>query len=145
MKKIIIPILCLFFLGYSFAGTPTQTALSSSVTGSLAAAGKDTITVSNVLLDADSVGLMINFNRDSVSGVIYYRYMTPQGNSDKSFAEADQLSTFDCNDGSYAVFTNAIPRVAGSFYADIYIILTNDDVSSSPRTITTNIYSIKWR
>lgn len=144
MKTLII-VLFAFLTLIANAGVPQITLVSTVTSDNLSASGKDTITVSNVILDADSVGIMVNFNRDSVSGIITYLYVTPQSNSNKSFANADTLTTFDNNDGAYAVFSTKIPRLAGTYYANFYVILTNDDITSSPRTVTMNIYTVKWR
>lgn len=126
------------------ASSPSLGTATTFVTGTLSATDKDTLS-QYITLGGDSVGIMLSFNKDSVSGTVYYMYVTPDNNSDKTLTDATTLGTFDCNDGQQAAFLPAIPRLAGTYRAQIIYILTNDDISSSPRTVTMKSYIITWR
>ena len=131
-----------------YAGTPQYE--NSYSAGTLMSAGAwDTITVSNVLLNGDSIGVILDFNKDSINGWIQYQWVTPLGNSNTGISGS---STFTLSDGStsftntgeaQAVFTQSLSRVAGLYNANLYVILKNNN--STAQTVTTNVYVIKWR
>lgn len=143
--KWIMSLLAILLINVTYAGSPQLSSVRTYTTESLAAGSKDTITIVGITLESDSIGVMLDFNRDSVSGVIRYQYVTPEGNSNTLLSASDTLTSFTLVDGQFAVFTDKLPRLAGTYSMNMYIELTNNDISSSPRTITMKFYTIKWR
>lgn len=147
MKKLIIPLLFLLFLLVSIASSPSSSLLSTDVS-TLGTNSLDTLTVDDVTLDGDSVGIMLSLNKDSLMGWIQYQYVTPDGYSDNAFSSSATLTiagsnTFTVNSGNQGVFSDGLPRVAGANIANFYVILKN--TKSATQVITTKTYSIKWR
>jgi len=142
IKKLVVLLACIM-MTTSYAGTPSLQLLQTWTTGALTTGSKDTLSIPDVFLAGDSIGIMINFNRDSLSGVVRYQYVTPQGNSNVEFADCDTLFTFTCVSGQMATFGGPIPVSAGNYGVYLYVVLENDDAST--QTITSNIYQVIWR
>ena len=139
----VLMIIMLLCVNIAVASSPSLLLLTNTTTDALSTSAKDTVTVTGIDLGGDSVGVMINFNRDSVSGYVLYQYVTPQGNSNTTMANSDTLFSFDCNEGEQAAFGGPIPVTSGNYQCYLYFIFQNDDATT--QTITANIYKVTWR
>jgi len=148
MKRLAIILISLMCFQILLAGTPQQENKYSSAT--LVSAGSwDTITVTGISMNGDSIGFAVGFNKDSISGFLMYQLVTPNGYSDATVATSTTMTLKDgtnnfTNTGDIqAVFTRSIDRVAGSYNAYLYLIYQNNN--STAQTITTNINQVTWR
>lgn len=140
MKKLIL-ILLIVMSASLIAGTPQSTVLSST-SETLGAGVSDTLTITNVSLSGDSIGIIVELTQDSLSGSVLYQYTTSLGYTDTTqFVNLPVLVTIPIN--GKGTFSAGIPRQAGAMTCRIYVIITNN--KSAIQTFTRNIYSILWR
>jgi len=149
MKKKIILLICtmLTFVLVSIAGTPLETLLSTNV-ATLATSAGQTVTVSNFVLNGDSIGVNVNFSVDSVSGWIYYDWVTADGNTSgtsRTFTLSDASTSFINTGSNKTVFTKNITRVAGVYRAYVYLYMVNNKTEAATQTITSKIYKVAWK
>lgn len=145
--KILIFLLSIFAIGIIFAGTSSEQLVKTDV-ATLATYSSQTFTISDFTLDGDSIGLNINFNKDSVSGQIYYVWVTQDGNaygSMNTLTLADGSTTFSNVGSQKTVFTYSINRVAGVSRAYVYVKMTNMKKETATATITSKVYKVTWR
>lgn len=139
MKKLLI-LLVLIAIPI-IAGTPTRSLLYS-YTKTLGAGVGDTTAISNVQLEGDSVGIMVEINQDSISGKIVYQYITPNSYTDgTAFASLPSIKTIANNEKG--VFSTKIPNIAGADKVRIYIVSKNN--KTALQTVNFYVYTIKWR
>jgi hypothetical protein len=139
MKKLLI-ILALIAIPI-IAGTPTRSLLYS-YSKALGAGSSDTTAISNIQLEGDSVGIMVEISQDSISGKIVYEYTTPNGYTDgTAFGSLASIKTISNNEKG--VFTSKIPNIAGAEKVRIYLISKNN--KTALQTINYYVYKIKWR
>lgn len=136
MKKTILLLLLLVIT--VLVGSPRETLLKSE-TSTLGAGSSDTITISGVAITGDSLGVVIEFDKDSVSGELRYQYLSPNGKTDTTqFANLPVILEVPTN--GYAEFSSIVPIKAGTSRIQYYLIITNDKAST--QTITSKVYSI---
>jgi hypothetical protein len=149
IRKITLVIFSLLIVGVLIAGTPTRKTIKSNYVKLMSAGAWDTITISQIELNGDSVGFALDFNKDSIAGKVIYQMTTLLGNSNTTLATAPSLTLSDAstsftNVGEIqAVFTQNLPRVAGMYYCNIYLLIKNNNTTAT--TVTTNVYQITWR
>lgn len=146
-RTTILFIVVLSIIGIIYAAEPSMTILNTTTT-TLATQSSSTITVTNVILSGDSIGIMVNVNKDSIQGYLAYQYVTPDGNSDVTFAGSHTFTcngttTFNTSGGKLGVFSDPIPRTAGCYQANVFLIIKN--LSYTTQVIPTKIYSVIWR
>jgi len=139
--KIVIPVIFLLTL-VVIAGTPSLTLLNSTST-SLGTGTFDTITISNISMTGDSVGFVCDFNSDSISGWIQYRFISPNSYYNQDFSASATLTTWSIYNGNTAVFAGPVPRTAGNYKCEIYLIYKNNNAATT--TVTAKTYSVVWR
>lgn len=149
MKRLILTVMVMFFCTVLMASTPSLT-LQTTYTETIASGSSYTKTLSSVALAGDSIGIMLSFNKDSVSGWITYQYISPDGYSDGATSTTMTVNnagspgtTFTVAGGNQAVFSTKVPVLAGTYYATFNVVLYNNAYNS--RAITTKIYTITWR
>lgn len=130
-------------LGLILVGSTPYSGSLSTATVSLGAGVTDTLYVSNLSIQGDSLGITVEINADSVSGYITYRYASANNYYSEEFANADTLHTWGVKTGNTAVFTPKVPMVAGASKCELNIILTNE--KSTTQNLTINVYQITWR
>lgn len=139
MKKILV--LFLVMVLTVIAGSPSATLLKTE-TVTLGAGSKDTMTISDISISGDSLGVVVEYDKTNVSGEVRYQYLSPNGNTDTTqFANLPVILSLPNN--SYAGFSNAIPIKAGTYKLQYYLITTNN--AGSVQTIKVNVYSISTR
>lgn len=136
MKKIIV--LSLLTVLTVLVGSPRATLLNTE-TSTLGAGSSDTITISNVTITGDSLGITVEFDKDSVTGEVRYQYLSPGGQTDTTqFANLPTILTIPTT--GYSAFSQIVPVIAGVSKLRYYLIVTNN--KSSTQTITSTIYSV---
>jgi len=136
-------VLLIFFISVAIliAATPTRQTLTS-YSKTLGAGSSDTSSVSNILMDGDSLGIILEVSQDSISGQIRYEYTSPQGYTNgTAFGSLPVLATFSSNEKG--VFTTSIPMIAGAERVRLYILTTNN--KTALQVINFYVYAIKWR
>lgn len=136
MKKIIV--LFLVTVLTVLVGSPRATLLNTE-TSTLGTGSADTITISNVTIVGDSLGLVVEFDKDSVSGEVRYQYISPNSQTDTT-QFANLPTALDIPTTGYTAFSSTIPVTAGVYKLQYYLIVTND--KSTTQTITSKVYSI---
>lgn len=136
MKKIIV--LFLVTVLSVLVGSPRQTLLKTE-TSTLGASSSDTIAISSVAIVGDSMGVVIEFDKDSVTGELRYQYLSPNGQTDTTAFE-NLPTILDVPTTGYAEFSYALPIKAGASKLQYYLIVTNDKTST--QTITSKVYSV---
>lgn len=136
MKKYIVLFLVLVLS--VLVGSPRATLLNTE-TSTLGAGSADTITISNISIIGDSLGLTVEFDKDSVSGEVRYQYISPNGQTDTT-QFANLPIALEIPTTGYTSFSSKVPVTAGVYKLQYYLIVTND--KSSTQTITSKVYSI---
>lgn len=139
--RFILPVLFLFTI-VLIAGTPSLTLLNTT-SSSMGTGTFDTVTVSSISMNGDSVGFIVDFNSDSVSGWVQYRFVSPNSYYTQDFSSSTTLTTWGIYANNKAVFTGPVPRVAGNYKAEIYVIFKNNNAATT--TVTAKTYSVVWR
>ena len=136
MKKLIV--LFLVTVLTVLVGSPRATLLKTE-TSTLGAGSADTITISGITITGDSLGVIIEFDKDSVSGELRYQYVSPNGQTDTTqFANLPTLLEVPAT--GYSAFSGKVPVTAGVYKLQYYLIVTND--KSSTQAVTSKVYSI---
>ena len=142
MKKLIL--FLLLFISYIGYATQPIAFRALNTSQAVTTGGSYTWTITGVALTGDSVGVVVEFDNDSISGTVKYRYVSPTGYYDVLYASAHSLATISNTTGvNTAVFSEKIPRVAGSNRVEIYVVITNNNYNT--QTIAAKLYTITWR
>lgn len=136
MKKLIV--LFLVTVLTVLVGSPRATLLKTE-TSTLGAGSADTITISGITITGDSLGVTVEFDKDSVSGELRYQYVSPNGQTDTT-QFANLPTALEIPTTGYTAFSSTIPVTAGVYKLQYYLIVTND--KSSTQTVTSKVYSI---
>lgn len=125
----------------ALAGSPSATLLKTE-TVTLGAGSSDTLTISNVAIIGDSIGVSVEYDKDSISGELRYQYLSYNGKTDTTqFSNLPVLLTLPIR--SYAGFSEAVPIIAGVYKLQYYLITKNN--ASTVQTININVYSVSSR
>jgi len=139
MKNLITVLWLLLILVFTALSGSPQAALLKTEISTLGAGSSDTLTISNVPIGGDSLGVSVEFDVDSISGELRYQYLSFNNKSDTTaFENLPVIVTIPTH--GYTEISNAIPMKAGAVKLQYYLIITNDKAST--QTVNTKIYTV---
>lgn len=133
-----------YIIAFSFivvsvlVGAPYASLLNTN-TVTLGASSSDTLTISNVPVAGDSLGVLVEVDVDSISCEVRYQYLSVNNKTDTiQFANLPTILNLPTN--GYAEFSNTVPVVAGAPKLQYYLIVTNDKAST--QTVNVKTYTV---